>query len=101
MPGEPKNHKIELLPKRGYNVREGARALGVGVSTLYGKIAAGEVEAVWIFGRRIILHEELERVVAEAKARAELAAGRKSDVAADVPQQPGNIACRPVRRRVK
>jgi excisionase family DNA binding protein len=56
--------------KLSFNVGEAAKALGVSKSTIYGKLASGELRAVWIFGRKVIPAEALHKVVAEALARA-------------------------------
>lgn len=69
MPEKPRNQKIEPLPKLTYNVGECARALGVGKSIVYGKIGSGELPSRRVFGRVVVLREDLERVVAEAKVR--------------------------------
>ena len=69
MPGAPRNHEVEPLPKLTYNVGECARALGVGRSTIYGKVASGELPSRRVFGRVVVLREDLERVVADAKVR--------------------------------
>jgi excisionase family DNA binding protein len=53
-----------MTEKLAYNMAEAAQALGIGKSTLYNRVAAGEVMARKLFGRTIIFREELERVLA-------------------------------------
>lgn len=55
--------------KIAYNVGETASALGVNKSLIYHKISTGELRARRVFGRVVVLAEDVRRVVAEAPPR--------------------------------
>ncbi len=55
--------------KLAYNVGQTAQALGVSKSTVYHKIGTGELMARRIFGRVVVMAEDVRRVAAEAEPR--------------------------------
>ena len=46
-----------------YGIKDAARALGVGHSTVWRLISVGELSVFKIFGRTLITHTELERLI--------------------------------------
>ena len=55
--------------KLAYNVGQAAQALGVSKSMIYHQIGVGVLPSRRIFGRVVILAEDVRRVVAEAEPR--------------------------------
>ena len=56
--------------KLSYNIPESASALGVSKSTIYNKIASGELRAAKVYGRTVIPAEDLRAALAAALAAA-------------------------------
>lgn len=59
---------VELPPgaKLAYTIAEAGPAIGVGRTTVFAMIRAGEVEAKLVRGRRVITRDELQRILDEA-----------------------------------
>ena len=65
----------ERPEKLCYNVGQAADALGCSKSMVYHKIACGDLPSRRVFGRVVVLHEDLARVVAAAAPVARRAVG--------------------------
>ena len=55
------------------SIDDTARALGIGRTTVYELIAARKLEAITIGRKRLVLHNSIMRLVADARAESDAA----------------------------